>query len=315
MCTFGFRSVQQEAGETSGGFIQRAMASGWRLLRPSSNDPNIPPLLVKYDFGKSNYKIWLTDLTRVWVETLNQRPLVQRAWELEADIDPIESDQRQMLLQRIQDSLDEVKGTKLAISTKDHFNGIVLTACSPLPKPLKPLQWPFYLAPSSGATLTNELVLPLLVEQLLFRKKVASLLATLQDKDHVISKLTDKMQAEGIELGKVFPGAVTSKFGRKATSKEDIGKSVQGLGSFNEHQWQSSFMADPDVPGSCLSLLSQLFSQGGSLSLLNFNEQCSDKAWWENISAECVPMDDESEGILQSHSQSPTANEFQVGKF
>ncbi|KAL8722214.1 MAG: hypothetical protein Q9225_001259 [Loekoesia sp. 1 TL-2023] len=290
------------------------MASGWRLLCHSSNDPNIPPLLVKYEFGKSNYKIWLTDLTHVWVEILDQRPLVQRAWELEADIDPIESDQRQMLLQRIQDSIDEVKGTKLAISTKDHFKGIVLTAYSPLPKPLKPLQWPFFLAPSSGTTLTNELVLPLLVEQLLSRRKVASLLVALRDKDHVIGKLTDKMQAEGIELGKVFPGAVSSKSGRKAGSKEDIEKSIQGLGTFNEYQWQSLFTADPDVPGSYSSLLSQLFLQGGSLSRFNFNEQCSEKAWWEHISAECGPNDDGSEGTLQSHSQSPTANEFQVGK-
>ena len=288
------------------------MASDWKLLRLSSDNPRIPPLLVKYEFGRSNYKIWVTDLAHVWTEVLDQRPLIQRAWDLEADIDPIESDQRQMLLQRIQDSLNEAKGTKLAFSTSDQREGIVLTTYSPLPKPLKPLQWPFHLTLHHGIALTNELILPLLSDQLLFRKKIASLLVALQDKDHVIGKLTDKMQAEGVELGKVFPAAMSSKSSRKAVSKDDVGKSVQGLGSFDKAQWQSRFAEDPGVPKTCSSLLSQLFSQGVTLSLSKFDGQHNNDAWWEHLSTGSNQLDDESEGTLQTQSPSPTAEGFQV---
>ncbi|KAL8937442.1 MAG: hypothetical protein Q9211_003687 [Gyalolechia sp. 1 TL-2023] len=286
------------------------MASGWKLLHHTSIGPTIPPLLVKYQFGRSNYKIWMTDLTRIWAEALDQRPLVQRAWDLEADIDPIESDQRQMLLQRIKDSLDEAQGTELAISRKDDFDGIVLTASSPLPKPLKPLRWPFYLALFPGTALSTELVLPLLGEQLLIRKKIASLLAALRDKDHVIARLTDKMQAEGIELGKVFPGALSSKSSSKANSKESIGKSVRGLGPFDEAQWQTHLSDDLDIPRSCSSLLSQLFSPGVTLNMPKIDEQLSDGAWWERISTRDRPVDDESDSH-QSQSQSSTSKDFQ----
>ncbi|KAL8840895.1 MAG: hypothetical protein Q9170_001159 [Blastenia crenularia] len=287
------------------------MSSHWKLLRHSSSANHIPPLLVKYEFGKSNYKIWLTDIQHVWAEVVGQRPLVQRAWDIDADIDPIESDQRQMLLQRIQDSLNEVRGTKLAISRKDNLQGIVLTACCPLPEPLKQLRWPFYLAPTSGQTLSNELVLPLLGEQLLFRKKVTSLLASLKDKDRIISKLTDKMQAEGIELDKVFPGTTTAKSNRKGNSREDIGNLVQGLGLFNEAHWESQFAHVHEVPQSCSGILSELFSHSASLVLTKIDEQSSDSAWWEYIDTGGIPQDDESEGTIQSRSQGSTAHEFQ----
>ncbi|KAL9006850.1 MAG: hypothetical protein Q9188_000381 [Gyalolechia gomerana] len=289
----------------------QAMASDWKLLRHASTGPSIPPLLVRHQFGRSNYKLWMTDLTHIWAEALDQRPLVQRAWNLEADIDPIESDQRQMLLHRIKDSLDEAQGTKLVISRTDDFDGIVLTACTPLPKPLKPLRWPFYLALSPRTTLSNELVLPLLGEQLLFRKKIASLLATTKDKDHVIAKLTDKLQAEGIELGKVFPGAISSKSTRKASSKEDIGKYVRGLGPFDEAQWQTHLSDNLDIPRGCSSLLSQLFSPGATLNLPRIDEQLSDRAWWEQIGTRDRPVDDESESTLQSRSQDSTSKDFQ----
>lgn len=289
------------------------MASDWKLLRHVSSGASVPPLLVKHQFGRSNYKLWMTDLTSIWAEALDQRPLVQRAWDLEADIDPIESDQRQMLLQRIKDSLDEAPGTKLVISRKENFNGILLTACSPLPKPLKPLRWPFYLTLSPATTLSNELVLPLLTEQLLFRRKIDSILANLEDKDRVIAKLTDRMQAEGIELSKVFPGATSSKSSRKANSKEDIGKSVRGFAPFDKAQWQAHLSDDLDTPRNCSSLLSQLFSSSSaSLSLLKFDDQLSYGAWWEEIGTKDRPVDDESEDTLQPQPQG-SSKDFQVG--
>ncbi|KAL9595619.1 MAG: hypothetical protein Q9219_006325 [cf. Caloplaca sp. 3 TL-2023] len=286
-------------------------SSDWKLLRHSSNDSQIPPLLLKYEFGKSNYKVWVTDLAYVWTEVLEQRPLVQRAWDTEADIDPIESDQRQMLLQRIRDSLDAVVGTKLVLSKKDDFQGFAMTACSPLPKPFKQLRWPFLLAQSPAATLSNELLLPLLREQLLFRKKVTSLLAVVETKDHIIGKLTDKMQAEGIELGKVFPGAISSKPNRKASSKADFEKSVKGLSSFSETQWQSGFATDPDIPTDGSEILSRLLPQGVSLSLPKVDRQRQHGAWWEQIHIRSPLIDEENEEVSHVQSQSPTANRFQ----
>ncbi|KAL8658281.1 MAG: hypothetical protein Q9226_001128 [Calogaya cf. arnoldii] len=286
------------------------MASGWKLLRQVSSNPNIPMLLLKYEFGISNYKIWLTDLTHIWVEELKQRPLIQRAWDIESDIDPVESDQRQMLLRHIQDSLDEKSGTKIAISRTEGSSGLLLTAYSPLPKPLQPLQWPIHLNTSSQSSLTNQLLLPLLAEKLLAREQIASLLSSLSHKDHVITKLTDRMQSEGIELGKVFPSAMTSKSSRKASSREEVGKVVQGLAVFDEHQWNNQF-PDRDVPGSCRDLLSRLFDNGGAVASTAIDEQVDVCAWWERLSDDGPALDEEKKGSAQSSVPHPVRRETQ----
>ena len=269
-------------------------------------------LLLKYEFGISSYKIWLTDLTHIWVEELKQRPLIQRAWDIESDIDPVESDQRQMLLRHIQDSLDEKSGTKIAISHVEGSNGLLLTACSPLPKPLQPLQWPIHLNTSSQSSLTNQLLLPLLTEQLLARERIASLLSSLSHKDHVITKLTDKMQSEGIELGEVFPSAMISKYSRKASSREEVGKVVQGLAIFDEHQWNIQFTLDRDVPDSCRDLLSRLFDNAGAVASTIIDEQVDAFAWWERLSDDGLATDEEKKDSPQSSVPHPVKRETQV---
>lgn len=290
------------------------MASTWKLLNYEiTSEASIPPLLVKHEFGPSRYKVWVTDLTNVWSEALDQRPLVQRAWEIETDIDPLESDQRQTLLQKIEDSLNEVPGTKLALSRSSDMRGIQLTAFSPLPKPLKALQWPFYLASSPRTALTNELILPLLGEQLRLHRCLDSLLGILKDKDHVISKFTDKLQSEGIELEKVFPSAILSKSSRKTVSELDIGKSVKGLAPFDEELWQRQFTDDGDVPDSYQGLLSQLFAKPKDFSSSTAGEQFTFGDWWERLSAETPLADNGEAKASQSQSQSSTANDFQVG--
>ncbi|KAI4129713.1 MAG: hypothetical protein LQ338_002097 [Usnochroma carphineum] len=288
------------------------MASDWKPLHHLTTHPFIPPLLVKYEFGTSSYKVWITDLTSIWSEALDQRPLVQRAWDIETDIDPIESDQRQMLLQKIKASLDEVPGTKLALSRHDNSDSLQLTASSPLPKPFKTLQWPFHLALSPKMTLTTELVVPLLAEQLLFRKKVDSLLKILRDKDLVIGKLTDKMQSEGVEFEKIFPAAVAFKSSRKTISRDELGKSVKGLSAFDEAQWRMRCSADLDTPGTRQGLLLQVFAHGRSVSLSEIGEHPADERWWERVGAGNPLAHDGLEEISQSQSQTSVENEFQV---
>ncbi|KAL8731835.1 MAG: hypothetical protein Q9166_003119 [cf. Caloplaca sp. 2 TL-2023] len=288
------------------------MSSGWKLLRHASPGPSYPTLLVKYEFGSTSYKIWLTDLTHIWIEDLKQRPLIQRAWDIDSDIDPVESDQRQMLLRHIQDSLDERDGTKVAVLKEQGLKGILLIASSALPEPLKPLKWPIHLSESSQVTLTHELLIPLLAERLVAGNQIASLLNFLDQKDHVIDKLTDKVQAEGIELRKVFPSAIASKFGRKASSREELGKSVPGLGVFNEHQWRSQFVDDQVIPGRYRDLLFQSFAQGRALASSGINEQVEHGAWWERLDSEERLAEDEREDSPQASIHDPIRKENQA---
>lgn len=277
------------------------MASEWKLLRQTFSNPKLPTLLLKYEFGVSSYKIWITDLTHIWAEELKQRPLIQRAWDIESDIDPVESDQRQMLLRHIQDSLDEKTGTKITFARDQSSNGLLLTAYSPLPHPLQPLRWPIRLNTSSQLSLTNELILPLLAEKLLACDQIASLISSLNHKDHVITKLTDKMQNEGIELGKVFPSAISSKSSRKASSRDEVGKVVQGLATFDEHQWSSQIASNRDVPRGCRELVSKLFAHDVGFASKTVPEQVDVGAWWERLGDQSDATYEEKE-VLPPHS-------------
>ncbi|KAI4205868.1 MAG: hypothetical protein LQ350_000053 [Teloschistes chrysophthalmus] len=288
------------------------MASSWKLLRQSSADVTVPPLLIKYEIGASNYILWLTDLTHIWAETLAQRPLVQRAWEINSEIDPIEVDQRERLLRHIKDTLDEVKGTKLVLSNENVPNRLTLKGKCPLPKPLKPLIWPFRLVLEPQSTLTNELVLPLMAQQLAMCNQVSLLLSTIKEKDHVIGKLTDKIQSEGVDLGKVFPSAASSKHGSKAKVREHLAKSVPGLGVFDKDLYESRGPQELEVPGNSIDLLSQLSTHASSLTFFNVTQQSTFEAWWEHLAAEGDLEDNEKQDSVGSLSQDSAANECQA---
>ncbi|KAL9578330.1 MAG: hypothetical protein Q9212_005786 [Teloschistes hypoglaucus] len=290
------------------------MAPSWKLLRQSLADVTVPPLLIKYEVGASNYKLWLTDLTHIWAETLAQRPLIQRAWEINSEIDPIEVDQRERLLSHIKDTLDEVKGTKLVLSNENVPNRLTLKGKCPLPKPLKPLIWPFLLLLEPQSTLTNELVLPLMAQQLAMCNQVSLLLSAIKEKDHVIGKLTDKIQSEGVDLGKVFPSAASSKHGSKAKVREHLAKSVPGLGVFDKDLYESRGPPELEVSGKSVDLLSQLSTHASSFTSFNVTQQSTLEAWWEHLAAEGDLEADEKQDSFGSLSQDSAAYEFQRQK-
>ncbi|KAL8785169.1 MAG: hypothetical protein Q9213_003515 [Squamulea squamosa] len=121
------------------------------------------------------------------------------------------------------------------------------------------------------------------------------------------------MQAEGIELGKVFPSAMSSKASRKANWREELGKSVQGLAMFNEHQWRTQSAPAWEVPNTCKDLLSQLFAQGGTLASKAISEQVELDAWWERLDDEEHVSEEEKKDFRQYSTQHPVKNEAQTG--
>ncbi|KAI4106065.1 MAG: hypothetical protein L6R37_002329 [Teloschistes peruensis] len=288
------------------------MSSTWKLLRQSSANVTVPPLLIKYEVGASNYKLWLTDLTHIWAETLAQRPLIQRAWEINSEIDPIEVDQRERLLRHIKDTLDEVKGTKLVLSNENVPDRLTLKGKCPLPKPLKPLIWPFRLALEPQSTLTNELILPLMAQQLAMCNQVSLLLSAIKDKDHVIGKLADKIQSEGVDLGKVFPSAAASKHGSKAKIREHLAKSVPGLGVFDKDYFESQGPQELGVLETSVDLLSRLSAHASGLISFNNSQQSTFGAWWEDLGTEGDLEADDKQDSFGSFSQHSSAKKFQA---
>ncbi len=217
------------------------MAPSWR---PLGSIPQSPPLLIRYKFEPSQYKIHLTDLTYIWTETLERKQIFKRALNTDTSIDPSETpDQLRLLLRKIQNSLEGAEGTKLSLSRGENPGELVLRTIAQLPHPFKPLEWPIHLASAPRNSLTTELLLPCLSEQFVAKAQVESLLQFLKEKDHVIGKLADRMQLDGVDFGTLFPGALGLKTGAKLSNREHAGKLVKGLNEFNETQWRKALSA------------------------------------------------------------------------
>lgn len=217
------------------------MRSAWRHLALAHLDASIPPLVMKFEIGTSDYTIWLSDLTLIWSEKLDRKRIIQRSFTTDTSIDPSEGpDQLRLFLQKIGDALDQQDNTRLTlVQDDDEKQKLLLRTFTPLPGSLKPLEWFIELAPASQWGLTSELILPVLSLRVTAELEKTSLLQALKEKDQVIAKLTDKLQADGTDLGRLFPGVASSKLG-KATSRQILSKSVKGLGEFNEERWQEN---------------------------------------------------------------------------
>ena len=216
------------------------MAETWTALRLSPSNERLPPLYIKHSFTKNSYSLQLTDLTYLWIETLDRRQIVRRALDEDTSIDPSEgADQMQMLLQKLQDTLRSEGSHRINLLQGTRKGELKLTTITNLPKPLKPLQWDFILTQAQQTEVTKTLVLPLIRDQAGCQEAIESLISHLKEKDHVISKLLNALETSGTDLSNVFPGAAAGKVNRKTAGVEHVAKAVKGIAPFDENEWRS----------------------------------------------------------------------------
>ena len=184
----------------------------------TSADAHLPPLLISTAFEADSYTVHLTDLTHIWVESLDYAAILERAEEENTSIDPTDSSQLYILLSKLGLALSSGPKTKLNLNVAPSSGcvrpAITLNLTIELPGGLASLEWPIHLAAAPQSLLTNQLTIPLLHAQHSRVKELESLKEVVKEKDHVIQKLMDKIEAQGIDLGQVFPQA-TAKGGRR----------------------------------------------------------------------------------------------------
>ena len=263
------------------------MSPTWKPLRIDQQYNSIPPLLIKSEFGASSYKIWLTDLTYIWTELLDRRQIIQRALNVDTSIDPSEdSSQLRLLLQSIQDALVQRSGTAVDFVRSNHPKQLVMQTSTSLPAPLKPLEWRMTLNSAPQSTLTAEFTIPLLSQQSIAKAEKASLLQQLRYKDSVISRLTEKMQSDGVDFSRVFPASVPGRLG--ANPRQILAKSVKGLAEFDVQEWQSRMIKDYKTLEELRDLVSNTFDadpiEAATESQISDSPSYGD--WWANLKRE-----------------------------
>lgn len=286
------------------------MSAAWDLLPRTALSSSTPPLLVKFDTNAAGYTIHVTDLSRIWSESLSNAQVVQRSLDEETSIEPKDNpDQLRVLLARIGDGIRGRDETKLSLLSGDDVKHLRLNVSARLPSPFRPLQWPVYLTPLNAEALRAELLIPLLANQKVLRQQVASLLVHIKEKDNVIMKLTDKLESLGTDMTMVFPGAVAAKVGRRGLGREMAVALVPGLAAFDEGSWRNA-TSEAEIPcGDETELISSLFPNElpGSKQVTNEHPL---NAWWNTFPRKTKRVSDAPD-LLMKKRQDRTLTAFQ----
>lgn len=286
------------------------MAISWQPLDlGASAEAHLPPLLISTAFKADSYTIHLTDLTHIWVESLDHNGILSRAEEENTSIDPSDTSQLQILLDKLRLALSPGPKTTLNL----HINSdssrerptITLNLKTELPGGLAPLEWPIYLAAAPQAVFTSHLTVPLLQTQYARIRELEGLKEVLQEKDHVIQKLLDKLQALGADLGQVFPQA-TAKSGRKV-DRARAEEKVRCLAPFDIEVWRKSY--DGQRVQDTAQLVQNVFSGHGTLDM---GRSVSADNWWETIGKPETQAKAPSKPTLKEKESTEDNDAFQV---
>ncbi|KAK4223454.1 XRCC4-like factor-domain-containing protein [Podospora fimiseda] len=205
----------------------------WRLLPVAA--PGVPNLLVSASFSDDSYTVHLSDLANVWVERMEKKPIQQRALIEDTSIDPCDGpDQLRKMLDLIRAAFEandpEHSNTTLSMATEDDSDSLALHVTCILPEPLKPLRWPMHFKKCPQSNVATNLVLPLIQAHEARMREIDQLLASLKEKDGVITRLTDKMEATGIGLEHVF----SALSGKRKVTRAAVEEKIKGLAPFSE---------------------------------------------------------------------------------
>jgi XLF-Cernunnos, XRcc4-like factor, NHEJ component len=251
----------------------------------SPEEQEFPPLFVHCHFKPDSYAVALTDLTRIWTETLARDEIKKRALNEHTSIDPEEGNsQLRLLLETISAPLNGEKGvTEIASSSHGR---LLLRATCKLPAPLKALTWTYHLSPAPLSKVRQDIIVPLWQSASLKEQQIEDLIRHLKEKDHVISKLLDQLEALNADISTLFPSTAGLKTMKGASKRMQAANLVPGLGAFDEREWYINLRRrHPDGqmksldPG--LSLSTDTAIAFDELARLTENE--AERAWWDAL--------------------------------
>ncbi|KAK2058263.1 XLF-domain-containing protein [Colletotrichum caudatum] len=287
----------------------------WRQL-PVSSSTGLPYLLVSTSFSTTSYTIHLTDLANIWVESLDRKAIYKRSLNESTSIDPTDSDSNmRAFLSKISSVFDpshqDHAEASLSLSTipskEAGAGGLTLTIVCKLEN-TKPLAWPMYLQKCPQSQLASELVVPLAQARNTGRRQVDSLKGIIRQKDAIITKLLDKLEATGTRLENVF-NVLSAK--QKPTRKMAEDK-VKGLAPFRSEDWMSQLDGEhqEDMP----SLFQSVFGADGLEYRRNphVHDTASLDDWWMRLQPSSIPIVDATSSSRLNQSDMSSSNPGQL---
>ncbi|KIW34876.1 uncharacterized protein PV07_01623 [Cladophialophora immunda] len=233
-------------------------SEGWQELQTTSRR-QCPKLFYSVSTKEQSLTLLLTDLISIWECSLDRYDILAAAARQQTSIDPsVSTDQFEVLLSKIRKSLGEGENSVIR-DGRGNSQTLLLRTRIDLPRPLRPLEWAFTLDPQRASELAERILRPSLHEVFVSQNKINSLLGIIKDKDHIISRLLDRVGNSAVDLSLVFPG-ITGFASRKGghVSAADANKHVPGMASFDEKVWTRQFANDDGYEGADRTGLSNL---------------------------------------------------------
>ncbi|KIW40661.1 uncharacterized protein PV06_07838 [Exophiala oligosperma] len=221
---------------------------GWQELQVPSRR-QCPKLFYSLNVEDEHLTLLMTDLISVWESSLDKYDIIGEAARQHTSIDPsVSPDQFEVLLTKITESL---KDGENVLSKQEVRNSqiLLLTTKIDLPKPLKPLEWTFKLGPRDASEMAERILRPSLHEVAVSQGKIKSLLRTIEDKDHIISRLLERIGSSSIDLSLVFPGITGAARRGAQVTVSDAKRHIPGMASFDEKSWIKQFANDDVYEG------------------------------------------------------------------
>ncbi|KAJ6021830.1 hypothetical protein N7540_007334 [Penicillium herquei] len=255
------------------------MASNWHKL--TLQQPNTPPLISRFTWTREGYTLYVTDLTFVWSEELSHQEILKRAEEKATTIDPSEDhDQFNVLLEKIGETLRGEEGTT-TINSGAEGDSLHLITKSKLPAPLRPLVWEIRLSKQASTSLTNHLLLPLLRDEAGWESRQRFLLDQIKQKDWILGRIFDKMEAIGVDLGTIFPGAAGLRKTKKGSTRSEAARFIKGLAPFDESKWLLESGDSSESSGLAKKVLNELLGSEKDRDLEKL--QATQEHWWTEL--------------------------------
>ncbi|KAF7559230.1 hypothetical protein G7046_g4919 [Stylonectria norvegica] len=260
------------------------------LSLPIPSSADLPVLLVSVDIDTASYTVYLTDLANMWTESLDRKAICIRGWSENTSIDPSDTPENMaMFLTSLKAALDSSQPghekTSLDLSRSSEpssgDDSLTLKIRCDLPG-LQPLKWPMILKRSPPSAIATDLVLPLVQAHLTKTQELESLVRMLAQKDAVLNKLVDKLEAMGTGLEHVF----NPLSGRKKVTRQAAADKVPGLAPFNHRQWKTDIADAEEGPNSIGALVNQVFGGEGLQyrNTMEIEDSPGLDQWWHEFS-------------------------------
>jgi hypothetical protein len=290
------------------------MCAEWFPLALSATDASLPPLLVSATFTADSYKIYLTDLTCIWSESLNREQICDRARVEDTVIEPQISDvQFQLFLDKIRLGLSGKASASIIMSAKSYkrnaevLNPTKIDLQFVIPVGMDdPLEWTIRLLPLPQSAFMAHVTVPLLNAQAERLRELESLVELLKNKDHVITKLVDKIYVAGADLSQIFPG-LAIKSGKKIT-REFAEPKVKGLKEFEKRAWVQGMkqLENEEDNSDIKTMLGRAFPSDEVLPLKDIKAVPPKnwEKWWEHLKGPVLLRTEDLDAVGKGKSQS-----------